>query len=87
MMGPPLTVGTGAALGADADAEDDADADAEDDADDDAVPTGWFGPPGLAAAVPHPAARAPATSSGRETARVCRASRAIEVSEVSEVIM
>jgi hypothetical protein len=81
MTGPPLTVGTGAALGADVDDDADAD-DADADADDDAVPTGWFGPPALAAAVPHPAARAPATSSGRETARVWRASRAIEVSEV-----
>jgi hypothetical protein len=75
MTGPPLTVGTGVALGADGDVE----ADGDVDADDDGLPTGWSGPPGLAATVPHPAARAPATSNGTETARVCRASRAIEV--------
>jgi hypothetical protein len=72
-MGPPLTVGTGVALGAGADA------DADPDDADAVVPAGWFGPPGLAATVPQPAARAPATSNGTETARVCRASRAIEL--------
>jgi hypothetical protein len=75
--GPPVTVGTGVALGAGAD--DDADADAAGDADDDAVALGSFVAPGLAATVPHPAASAPATSSGTEAARVCRASRAIEL--------
>ena len=83
MTGPPLTVGTGVALGPTPTPSDDADAEA--DADDDAVPTGWFGPPGLAATVPHPAASAPATSSGTETARVCRASRAIEVDRSDHV--
>jgi hypothetical protein len=40
---------------------------------------GWFGPPGLAATVPHPAASAPATSTGA-------ASRAIELRVIGVVI-
>jgi hypothetical protein len=72
IIGPPLTVGTGVALaaapGAEAEPEADPDAepaaDAEPDAD--AGAAAWSGPPGLAATVPHPAARAPATSSGNE---------------------
>jgi hypothetical protein len=65
----------------------DADADADADADpaageDEDVPTGSFGPPGLAATVPQPAASAPATSRGTERARVCFANRVIDAIEV-----
>ncbi len=89
MFVPPLTVGTGFALagGAEPGAAD-AEPDAEDDAD--VVPpaaAGWFGPPGLAATVPHPAASAPAASSGRERARARRASRAIEAMGVFGVVI
>jgi hypothetical protein len=90
MFVPPLTVGTGFALagGAEPGAEPDAEPDAEDDAD--VVPpaaAGWSGPPGLAATVPHPAASAPAASSGRERARARRASCAIEAMGVLRVVI
>ena len=70
MTGPPVTVGTGVAVGDDGDtgwlAADVAE-------------------PGSTAdpcTDPHPAASAPATSRGTEKARVCRASRAIDAIEV-----
>jgi hypothetical protein len=72
-MTPPLTVGTGVAVGAAPGTElaepeaAEAEAEAAAAADVDAAPAaGSFGPPGLAATVPHPAARTPATSSGTE---------------------
>ena len=71
-MTPPVTVGTGVAVGPApgtelAAPEDDAEPEAAAEADVDAAPAaGSFGPPGLAATVPHPAARTPATSSGTE---------------------
>ncbi len=69
-----MTVGTGVAVGAARGTELAArgrrrGAEAAAEADDDAAPAaGSFGPPGLAATVPHPAARTPATSSGTEKA-------------------
>jgi hypothetical protein len=68
IIGPPGSIGIGVALaddpGTDPGAEPEAEAEPEAAAD--APLAGSFTPPGLAAAVPHPAASAPATSTGRE---------------------
>jgi hypothetical protein len=85
-----VKVGTGVACapvgGAEPEPEPEAEAEAEGEGEGEAEPettegplAGWFGPPGLAATVPHPAASAPTTSTGA-------ASRAIELRVIGVVI-